>query len=247
MGATLREHLAEAPFTLVMSSGFFGFFAHAGMLSALEDAGITPARIGGSSAGALVAGLWASGRSARELGEELATLRRADFWDPGVGLGLLRGKKFDAKVRETLGVQRFEECRVPCFTSVYDVVRRRVDVERTGELAPAIVASCAVPGLFQPVMRHGRVLVDGGVADRPGLRGAGDDERVLFHHLASRSPWRGHASMEIPRRARMTSLVIRGLPRLGPFRLAEGPVAFERARAATSRALRAPAAPLIDV
>ena len=53
---TLRTWLTEAPFTLGMSSGFFGFFAHAGVLAALEEQGLTPRAVAGSSAGALVTG-----------------------------------------------------------------------------------------------------------------------------------------------------------------------------------------------
>ena len=64
---TLRDWLAESPFSLAMSSGFFGFFAHTGMLAALEEAGVLPAEVAGSSAGALVAGLWASGIDAPAL------------------------------------------------------------------------------------------------------------------------------------------------------------------------------------
>lgn len=247
MSPTLGEHLAAAPFTLAMSSGFFGFFAHAGMLLALEEAGLKPSRIGGSSAGALVAGLWASGRGGRELHDELVRLRREDFWDPGVGPGLLRGALFRRKVEQTLGVREFERCRAPCFVSVYDVVRRRVDVETAGELAPALAASCAVPGLFHPVVTGGRVLVDGGVSDRPGLRGVEPGERTLFHHLASRSPWRGAESMRVPRRAGMVALVIHRLPRLGPFRLGDGPAAHARARDATHRALGARVSEIIEV
>jgi len=58
---TLRDWLAERPFTLVMSSGFFGFYAHAGVVSVSEEPGLRPARIAGSSAGALVGALWGPG------------------------------------------------------------------------------------------------------------------------------------------------------------------------------------------
>src|SRR5262249_10850919 len=74
--ATLRDWLAEAPFTLAMSSGFFGFFAHAGVLSVLEEQTLLPARLCGSSAGALVGGLWACGLSARQIFGQLRLLRR---------------------------------------------------------------------------------------------------------------------------------------------------------------------------
>ena len=106
---TLREWLASAPFTLAMSSGFFGFFAHAGAMSALEDEGLVPARVCGSSAGALVAGLWASGVSARRLCEELLLLRREHFWDVRPGLGLLRGSLFRARLEAIAPVRTFEE------------------------------------------------------------------------------------------------------------------------------------------
>ena len=79
---TLREHLREAPFSLAMSSGFFGFFAHCGFLTVLEDEGLLPRRVTGSSAGALVGALWAAGLDASVLEDELRRLRRADFWDP---------------------------------------------------------------------------------------------------------------------------------------------------------------------
>jgi NTE family protein len=69
-----------------------------------------------------------------------------------------------------------------------------------------------------------------------------EGERVLYHHLASRSPWRrpGSPSLALPRRAGLTALVIEGLPRVGPFRLPAGAQAFEHARLATRRALAAP-------
>lgn len=236
---TLAEWLAAEPFCLVMSSGFFGFFAHAGMLSALEERGLMPARLGGSSAGALVAGMWASGRSAAWIGDELFRLERRDFWDPGPGLGLLRGRMFRERLEAALATSRFEDCNVPAFASTYDVVRRCVRVLDRGPLALALHASCAVPGMFHPVWIDGLPHVDGGVADRPGIRGVREGERVLFHHLASRSPWRrrGSDSMRIPERERMTTLVIPELPRVGPFRLQAGRDAFSRARDGTRLAL----------
>ena len=95
---TLRQWLGERPFALTMSSGFFGFFAHAGLVSVLEDAGLLPARLSGSSAGALVAGIWASGVSATRIADELLALERAHFWDPAPGMGLLRGRLFEERL-----------------------------------------------------------------------------------------------------------------------------------------------------
>ncbi len=139
-----------------------------------------------------------------------------------------------------LPVDSFEGCRVPLAVSTFDVTRRATHVIDRGALASAIVASCAVPGLFRPVRREGRWLLDGGIRDRPGLEGLPRGSRVLFHHLASRSPWRREREMVVPRRDGMITLVIEGLPRSGPDRLEAGREALRLARAAAERALSTP-------
>jgi NTE family protein len=243
---TLRDWLREQPFALAMSAGFFGFFAHTGVLSVLEEETLLPARISGASAGALAGGAWAAGVDARSLAEILLALERHDFWDPRIGPGLLRGRLFRDRLDAMLPAQTFSACRVPLAVSVYDLVARRVVPLRDGALAPAIHASCAVPLMFHPVWIDRRPFVDGGVADRPGLAGM-PPGRVLFHHLSSRSPWRGIESMKIPRRDHMTSLVIDDLPRVGPFRMHRGARAFEAARRAMRRALDRPHAQTVRV
>lgn len=235
---TLREWLREGPFSLAMSSGFFGFFAHCGVMTVLEDEGLLPVRLTGSSAGALVAGSWAAGLDAPELAKELMRLERAHFWDPRPGLGLLAGKLFRGRLQSLLPRARFEECRAPVAVSVFDLKTRATRVLRSGALAPALHASCAVPFMFHPVWHEGSLLYDGGVLDRPGLQGMPAGERVLFHHLASKSPWR--TSLEMPRRVSMTALVIEDLPRSGPFKLDEGRRAFDAARKAAKTALERP-------
>ncbi len=247
---SLREWLREGPFTLGMSAGFFGFFAHTGFLSVLEDEGLLPARLAGASAGALVTGAWAAGLDAVRLADELHGLRRHDFWDPRPGLGFLAGRLFRQRLEQLLPVASFAECRAPVAVSVYDVLSRRARAVDDGPLAPALHASCAVPGMFHPVWMKGRPCVDGGVTDRPGIVGLpAPGARVLFHHLASRSPWRarGSASMDVPQRAGLTAVVLEGLPRVGPFRLEEGPRAFATARLGMRLALGLPADRVVRV
>jgi NTE family protein len=245
----LRDWLRERPFSLSMSSGFFGFFAHAGLMSVLDDEGLEPARLAGSSAGALIAGLWAAGLPASRIREELFALRREHFWDPRPGPGLLRGRLFRERLEALLPARRFEDCRRPVSLSVFDVLSRRTRVIDRGPLAPAIQASCAVPFLFHPIWVDGRPLLDGGITDRPGIEGLPRGERTLHHHLASRSPWRrrGSASMAVPERDGLTALVIEDLPRVGPFRLEQGPRAFDAARLAARAALDRPAARVVTV
>lgn len=233
---TLREHLREGPFALAMSSGFFSFFAHTGFLTVLEDEGLLPARVSGSSAGALVTGAWASGVDAPDLARELEQLERRDFWDPGMGAGFLRGRLFRERLERLLPQRGFDACRVPAAVSVFEVRSRRTKVLDSGELTTAIQASCAVPLLFHPVAIGGRSYLDGGILDRPGLAGMPASEpRVLFHHIASKSAWR--TKLETPRRAGMVTVVLEDLPRSGPFRLDAGRAAFRAARSAMKRAL----------
>ncbi len=242
---TLREWLREGPFTLSLSAGFFGFYAHAGALSALEGDGHVPARVAGASAGALVAGLWAGGVDANVMERELILLKREDFWDPGIGFGLLRGRMFRERVRSMLVQQTFEAARAPLSVSAWDVLARRTVVLERGDLSAAICASCAFPGMFQPVWVNGRPMLDGGIADRPGHSGLRHGERVLFLHLPSKSPWRREAP-PIPSRHGMVTVAARDLPRLGPFRLKRAGDALNRAREAMMAALERPLAPVIE-
>ncbi len=239
---TLQGWLREAPFTLTLSAGFFGFFAHAGMLSALLEAGVQPRRVTGSSAGALVGACWASGTSMLRTREVLLALERRDFWDPRPGLGLLKGRKFRRLLGEVLGQETFETCPVPLSVSAYDILAAKtVSLER-GLLVPAIYASCAFPGLFQPIRVGGRWLSDGGIADRPGLHSVPEGERTLYHHLGSRSPWRRRSSkaLKVPDREGLAVLTLDGLPRVSPTRLRLGSQAFETALEGTRVALGGP-------
>jgi len=240
--ATLADWLADQPFTLTMSSGFFGFFAHAGMLLALQEHGLVPARITGASAGALVGCARASGLDARATLDALLALRRDDFWDPALGLGLLRGERFRTHLARLLPVSDFGQCALPFAVSIHEWATRRTRVVSSGALVPAVYASCAVPLLFHPQRIDGMLCADGGIADRWGLAGTRDGERVFYHHIVSRSPWRraGSPSLVVPQRRNLAALELFDLPRSGPSKLALGADIAERARRATQHALRSP-------
>ena len=237
MAERLGDWLAAQPFALAMSSGFFSFFAHTGMLDSLLGAGIRPQMVAGSSAGALVGGAYAAGLDAQHLADRLTKLRRDEFWDPSPGAGLLAGRKFDAILRDMLPTTTMRECRIPIRVSVFDIARRKTTVLDNHDLADAIRASCAVPALFHPVWIERRAYWDGGILDRPGLAGIPSGERVLYHHIGSKSPWR--LKLARPTRPGMVTLVIDNLPRSGPFKLDAGRRALELSRERMKRALDA--------
>lgn len=231
---TLAEVLRARPFGLALSSGFFGFYAHAGFLAAIEEAGLSPTLVTGSSAGALAGGTWASGVSAGTLARTLGELAREDFWDPSIGLGLLRGKLFASKLEELLPIRRFEQAVIPMALSVFDVWKRRTTVRSSGIVNDVIRASCALPMMFQPVWLDRRPHLDGGIKDRPGIAGQPDDMLVLAHHLES-------SVLDVkPKRLNTVTLVVKGLPRVTPFALTRGAHAFHTAYEGARRVLREP-------
>lgn len=229
-----REWLAREPFTLALSAGFFGFFAHVGLLEALEQAGLRPRRVIGVSAGALAGGVWAAGCPAAELRERLLGLRREDFWDPGLPWrgGLVQGRRFAALLGRVLppGVERIEDCPTPFAALAADLLGRARPLT-SGPLESAIRASCAVPLLFAPVRHEGRLLLDGGLADGAGLGLLAPGERALLHHLQADPP---------PATPERLVLAPRDLPRAGPFALERGLLAREAAWAQARAWLTAP-------
>ena len=237
-GPTLRSWLAQSPFTLSLSSGFFGFFAHAGMLCALEEEALLPEALTGSSAGGLISGLWGSGIPAAEMSVALLELDKSSFWDPGFGLGLLRGRLFEERLDELLKCDRFEEAPYRISITAFHCFRLRSVSFTSGSIRDAIRASCAYPGLFQPKWINGAPYLDGGIADRPGQLGLKGGERVLYHHLPSHSRWRSALGLTAPpSRPRQVTLCFENLPRCGPSRLDMGAAAFEVARTQTRQAL----------
>ena len=190
----LVEQLRGARVGVALSSGFFGFFHHAGVLDALVDRGIRPARIAGNSAGALVGAMYAAGLDPAEIAAELLTVRRADFWDPGWpfsprGFGLLAGEKLAARVARTLLVHGFAGCRVPLSLGVYGLDDGRTRHLGDGALVPAVHASCAVPYMFQPVEIGGHRYWDGGFGEKTPLAPfikARDVDAVVVSYLPPR-------------------------------------------------------------
>ncbi len=195
----------------------------------------------GCSAGALAGGLWAAGLPAGAIAARLLRLRRAEFWDPGLPLGgLLAGRKFSRVVLEALaplGVSRLEACPRPFVAVAHDVLARRTVALERGPIDLALRASCCVPLFFRPVRFEGRLLVDGGVTDRPAFTPLGPNERVLFHHLRPHER-PGSALPELPQGVLGERLEVDGLPLVTPFHLQRGVVALERTRAAATRWLR---------
>lgn len=155
---TKRSHLQRF-FFISLSSGFFRFYAHMGVVHALEENNCLRVKAcSGSSAGALVAAFLASGMKPADMPERVFSIKRENMWDIGLGLGLLKGQLLQQILEHQFPVQTFEECPIPVGISAYDVFGFKTNCINSGDLATAVRASCCFPGLFQPVSIDNRYL-----------------------------------------------------------------------------------------
>jgi predicted acylesterase/phospholipase RssA len=165
----LQQWLSEKPFCLSLGAGYFGFYSHCGFISALESVGLKPYFISGASSGALIGSMWASGLSVGEVQHRILKLSKRDFWDPGLGLGLLKGQLFKQLLQDFFPVSRIEQCPIALSLSVFSPLTWQSKMMHVGELYKAVYASCAVPGLFQPQWISGLPHWDGGFRDREAV------------------------------------------------------------------------------
>ena len=170
-----------APFTpgrpvlaLVLSGGSARGFAHIGVIKVLEEEGITPDLVVGSSVGSIVAAAYASGMDIRAM---LATAREvhntplADYTIPNLGLpflhgelGIVRGQLLQDYVNRLVNRRAIEALPRRLAVVATDLQAGKPIVFTHGDTGLAVRASCAVPGVFVPPSIGGRLYVDGQVS-----------------------------------------------------------------------------------
>lgn len=184
------EALAESPFSLSLSSGFLGYFAHLGFVCALEERGLRPSSISGSSSGALVAAGLASGKTAQELKGLFLGIEKKDFWDPALGFGFLKGQKMERLLADHYA-KNFSETQIPLHISVFNIWRAKTEVVTEGLVAKACRASAAVPLFFHPVKLNRWYFWDGGIMDRAGHKGVRENGQIPVIHYLHSKDWLG--------------------------------------------------------
>lgn len=140
--------------------------AHIGVLQAIEETGLEVTHVAGTSMGALVATLFASGLSVGAIEALAGDLR----WPDVTGfipsrLGLFSMDRLESTLRRLIGDARMEAVEIPIALVAADIATGEKIVLTHGDLATAATASACVPGLFIPVEREGRLLVDGGLLE----------------------------------------------------------------------------------
>ena len=149
---------------LALGGGAARGFAHIGVIQVLEEAGIRPTLVIGTSAGSLVAALYASGKEGAALASLAQAMDEGTFADWSFpGRGLIRGEALARYVREHTGGKRIEQMKLPLGIVATDLDSGEGIVSRVGDTGIAVRASSAVPAVFQPVRIGAREYVDGGL------------------------------------------------------------------------------------
>jgi NTE family protein len=156
---------------LVLSGGGARGFAHLGVLQALNDAGLFPDVISGTSAGAIIGVLYADGHTPAEILKMMDGGSRLDFMRPALPReGLLQINGITKILKTGLRSKKFNELKIPMFVAATDLNNGRAVYFSEGDLFDPVIASASIPVLFQPVKIGDISYVDGGVLDNLPLR-----------------------------------------------------------------------------
>lgn len=186
---------------LVLSAGFLAFAEQAGFLAAVEDTGLEVDAVCGTSSGALAGALWAAGVPAHAIFELLCEAPPVRWVRPSrrPWRGVFRLDAVVDEMRRHLP-ETFDGLHRPLAAGVVEQGTHRLVTD--GPLPLAVAASCAVPFLFEPVRREGRVLVDGGAADRAALgawRAWRPGREAVLHLVDSARGTGDHGSTDLGR------------------------------------------------
>jgi NTE family protein len=166
---------------LVLSGGGARGFAHLGVMQALNDAGIFPDVISGTSAGALAGVLYADGYSPQEILKLMNTGSRLDYMRPALPReGLLQIGGVLKILKCNLRATTFEELRIPLFVAATDLNNGKAEYFSEGDLLDPVIASASIPVLFQPVKINNICYVDGGVLDNLPVKPIENKCRMLI-------------------------------------------------------------------
>ena len=151
---------------LALGGGFARGIAHAGVLKVFERHGIPIDCVAGVSAGAIVAAACASGAPPDEIARAGCVMRFGDVARWSIGrMGFVVSERMKPFLQGLLKCYRFEDMKIPLGVLATDLCTGEpVSYRDTGDVFLPIRASCAYPGLFQPLRLNGRFLVDGAMS-----------------------------------------------------------------------------------
>jgi NTE family protein len=151
---------------LVLSGGGARGFAHLGVIQALNDAGIFPEVISGTSAGAIAGAFYCDGYKPKDILKIMKTDSRLNYMRPVLPrYGLLQISGIAKILNSHLRASTFEELKIPFYVAATNLNKGRIEYFSEGELLYPVIASSSIPVLFKPVVINKYSYVDGGVMD----------------------------------------------------------------------------------
>lgn len=149
---------------LVLSGGGARGFAHFGVLKAMEEYGIKPDIISGTSAGSIVGAMYASGHTIEESLSFFTGKKVLSFARPTVSkMGVLIMTGMEERLNQFLKIKTFEELQIPLVVTASDINAARAIHFESGELIPRLIASSSIPVVFTPKEIEQVEYVDGGI------------------------------------------------------------------------------------
>ncbi len=153
--------------SLALGGGGAKGFAHLGVLRCLESQGYEICAVAGTSAGGIVASIYAAGYSPQEMLERFQEVDQSQLYrrQPGDGPALLGIAGLNLLLKEMLGERTFDDLKIPCALTAVDLNSGKEVILKNGRVADAVLATIALPGIFPPKRWQQYYLVDGGLLD----------------------------------------------------------------------------------
>ncbi|MCA1755578.1 MAG: patatin-like phospholipase family protein [Spirochaeta sp.] len=158
--------LLDKKIGLALGGGAARGLAHIGVLKVLEEYDIPISCVAGTSVGSLIGAAYCSGLDWRRIREITEEISWGELVRPSLsGKGLLKTQKLDSFLRHVLGEISFADLKTPFAAVCVDIATAEEIVLTEGSVVEAVRASSSIPGIFEPVIRGERALVDGGVGN----------------------------------------------------------------------------------
>jgi NTE family protein len=162
-------HINEAhpiDIALVLGGGGAKGLAHVGVVEVLEQAGIKPDLIVGTSAGAIIGAIYADTNDSKLTTKHSINVKRKNILVASLKKfphALSDGKKLEKFMRKTLSVKNIEQLKIPFIAVATNLQYGNTAIFDKGDIATAVHASAAIPAVFSPVHINNQYYVDGGV------------------------------------------------------------------------------------
>lgn len=151
---------------ITLSGGGARGIVHLGVLKALEEMGVVISVISGTSAGSIIASMYAYGITPDQIFEQVSQMSWRNSVRPAwTWAGLLTMDGVKELILKNIPENNFASLKIPLTIAATEIRKGEVHYFSSGELAPAVVASCSIPAIFNPMNLNNNLYVDGGLLD----------------------------------------------------------------------------------